>query len=62
MIDATGLSEGAGPDRVGRVEGGTMLGGLKPWHVLMLLCCMVGVTGIVAAVVAVVFATKKNRR
>ncbi|MCP2329013.1 hypothetical protein HDA40_007520 [Hamadaea flava] len=38
------------------------MGGLKPWHVLMLLCCMVGVTGIVAAVVAIVFATKKNRR
>lgn len=37
------------------------MGALKPWHVLALLCCMVGVTGIVAAVVAIVFASKKNR-
>jgi len=37
------------------------MGGLKAWHVLALLCCMVSVTGIVAAVLAIVLATKKKK-
>ncbi|GAA4936391.1 hypothetical protein GCM10025331_22250 [Actinoplanes utahensis] len=37
------------------------MGALKPWHLLILSFCCLGVTGVVAAV-AVVFARGKRRR
>lgn len=38
------------------------MGAIKPWHLIVLLCCMVSVTGIVAAVLAIVFAANKRKR
>jgi len=38
------------------------MGALKPWHVLLLLCCLVSVTAIVAGVVAIVMAANKRKQ
>jgi hypothetical protein len=37
------------------------MGGIKPWHVVLLLCCTLSVTAIVAGVAAIVLATRRKR-
>jgi len=38
------------------------VGALKPWHVLLLLCCLVSITAIVAGVVAIAMAANKRKQ
>jgi hypothetical protein len=38
------------------------MGAIKPWHILLLLCCLVSVTAIVAGVVAIVLTANKRKQ